>query len=650
MRRPGAFNSTAALVIAALAGLAASACADVIGQAIDEDIEAVTDTSLSGLVLSSGALSPAFAAETTSYAAIIGVGSITVRPTSSQPERVISVRMNGGSWNGTVSGSPSASLDLAYGENLVEIRVAMASGTGATTYSVVAYRQSDDTRLSALSLSSGELSPAFDPAGLEYEHYVENSVASTSVTLTVAEAHAAAELRVNGGAWLAATSGIASIPLAIKEGRNLLEARVTAENGGQRVYGVGVNRHSKNAELAALEIGGGSLVPAFASAVEEYRVTIANAVEYVLVRPTALMSTSTIQMQVGEGAWSAIASGSVSSPLAMAIGDNRIKLMVTAEDMSSNTYRLVVHRIDNDPSLVALALDAGALAGFAPAVLEYDATVAQPSVRVKPTMKSACASAQARVSPGAWVAVPSGAESAALPLAYGAGNRIEVLVTAEDGATTRTYAITVYRKCDIADLSSLAFSVGDLSPAFAAGTTEYALDVPHASTSTTFTPKVAETHETLRYRLDASAWTAIASGSSAELALPAPGLYALAVEATAEDGTTKTYKATVHRNAPASLEVILSPDLPTDPTSVAFSWSGATATIQRGSAMSVSATISTAAAPTSWRWLVDGVEVGTASAALFGADLPSGHHTLTLVVGLGSQLFSGTRDFTVVSP
>ena len=123
-------------------------------------------------------------------------------------------------------------------------------------------------------------------------------------------------------------------------------------------------------------------------------------------------------------------------------------------------------------------------------------------------------------------------------------NALAVRVTAEDG-TSKTYTVTVTREARAlssnADLSALSAEAGTGSSwtalgigAFAAGTTAYAATVPH---------------ETTQARL-----TATAADAGATLTLPGTvvlqvGANALAVRVTAEDGTSKTYRVTITRQA-----------------------------------------------------------------------------------------------------
>lgn len=92
--------------------------------------EFLPPATLTSLVLSSGTLTPAFAANIFSYTATVAnaVSGLTVTPTALDPAATIEVRVNGGSFSTVPSGSPSASLPLNVGGNPVQVRVTAVGG------------------------------------------------------------------------------------------------------------------------------------------------------------------------------------------------------------------------------------------------------------------------------------------------------------------------------------------------------------------------------------------------------------------------------------------------------------------------------------------------------------------------------------------
>ncbi|WP_437647618.1 cadherin-like beta sandwich domain-containing protein [Sorangium sp. So ce362] len=97
---------------------------------------------------------------------------------------------------------------------------------------------STDSSLSGLSVSSGALSPAFDPASAVYVVSVEERIASITVTPTASAPGAAIE--VNG---TPVASGSASSPIAlIAGGSTAITIEVTAPSGDVTTYGMVVLR------------------------------------------------------------------------------------------------------------------------------------------------------------------------------------------------------------------------------------------------------------------------------------------------------------------------------------------------------------------------------------------------------------------------
>ena len=110
------------------------------------------DATLSLVSLSSGNLSPNFASGTFSYTATVGNSVSSVFVTAIPNESNAAVLVNG---------SVIRTVPLSVGNNTVSIQVTSKDGTSVLVYTVTVTRQSTDATLSALTLSSGSLSPSF---------------------------------------------------------------------------------------------------------------------------------------------------------------------------------------------------------------------------------------------------------------------------------------------------------------------------------------------------------------------------------------------------------------------------------------------------------------------------------------------------------
>ena len=321
------------------------------------------------------------------------------------------------------------------------------------------------------------LSPAtFAAATTAYTASVANTI--THVKLTPTKAHTGASIKVGKGTSLTAvTSGADSSAIALSVGSNAIKVEVTAQDGTtKRTYTVTVTRaaatQSTNANLSGLTAksatsGTGTfstlaLSPStFAAATTAYTASVANTITHVKLTPTKAHTGASIK--VGKGtSLTAVTSGTESSAIALSVGSNAIKVEVTAQDgTTKRTYTVTVTRAAATQSTNAnlsglTAKSATSATGtfstlalspstFAAATTAYTASVANTITHVKLTPTKAHTSASIKVGKGtSLTAVNSGADSSAIPLSVGS-NAIKVEVTAQDGATKRTYTVTVTR-------------------------------------------------------------------------------------------------------------------------------------------------------------------------------------------------------------
>ena len=424
-----------------------------------------TNANLSALSLSSGTLSPVFAANTTSYTASVGnaTTSITVTPTVSDTGRA-TVTVNG---LPVASGAASGAIALGVGSNVIATVVTAEDGSTTKTYTTTVTRAappSSNANLSGLALSTGTLSPAFASGTTSYTAGVPFNTVSLTVTPTVADA--TASVTVNG---VGTTSGNASGAIALAVGNNTITTVVTAQDGTTKTYTTTVTRSaaSGNAQLSALSLSSGTLAPAFASGTTNYTAGVSNATTSITVTLTLADATASVTVN-----GVSTASGNASGAIALAVGANTITVTVTAQNGTPLSYTITVTRAASaNANLSALSLSSGTLAPvFAAGTTSYTASVsnATTSLTVTPTLADATASVTVN-----GVATTSGNASGAIALNVGS-NTITTVVTAADGATAKTYTVTVTRAgSGDANLSALALSSGTLSPAFASGTTSY---------------------------------------------------------------------------------------------------------------------------------------------------------------------------------
>lgn len=209
-------------------------------------------------------------------------------------------------------------------------------------------------------------------------------------------------------------------------------------------------------------------------------------------------------------------------------------------------YSIVVHPApaSTDATLSGLTPSAGTLdPAFAPGVTHYAMSV--PAATSTITLTPAASDTGATLTVNG-MATASGAASAPIALNVGS-NTITVVSTAEDGISTATYTIAITRDAPIStgtSLSGLVLSAGALNPAFAPGTTHYAVSLPATTDTFAVTPSAADAGSTLTVN-----GTALPSGTASAPIPLSMGSNTITVVVTAQGGSTTTYTITVTRGA-----------------------------------------------------------------------------------------------------
>jgi len=385
---------------------------------------------------------------------------------------------------------------------------------------------------------------------------------------------------------------------------------------------------SSDASLSDVTLSSGALSPAFASGTFDYTASVVNGVSSIRVTPTTADHLITVEVN-GES----VASGAQSGDIDLNVGDNTITLVALAEDgETTKTYTITIERLrSSNANLSQLSLSNGTLSpAFASNTTSYSANVNQSAITVTPTMADPMAAMKVN-----GTTVTNGAASQSIPLNIG-NTAITVVVTAQDGTTTKTYTINITRTISAnADLSGLALSNGTLSPSFGSGTTVYTASVGNNVNSITVSPTTADGNAVVTVN-----GVAVDSGAASASLPLVVGSNTIAVAVTAENGTTtKTYTITVTRakNSNADLNdltlsngALIPSFIPgTFKTSVDHQVSSVTVTPTVSDAVYAAATVSLYA---SNGMLVSGpfaVTSGTASPSL---PLTVGSNTITVLV------------------
>ncbi|WP_241158570.1 S-layer homology domain-containing protein [Cohnella candidum] len=202
---------------------------------------------------------------------------------------------------------------------------------------------SSDATLSGLSVSEGNLTPAFSSGRKSYSVTVSESVYAVAVTPTVASGKATVTVdgkTVESGAAvdvsLKTDSSVTSIPIT-----------VTAEDGTTNEYSITVTRSatdtgsdpppesSDNAAIAHLSVHPGALTPAFAPDVESYTVHVPYTATEMTIEALPFEPDASVTVN-GKAKVDAVQ---------LAVGETPISVEVIAPDGETRmTYRLVVTR------------------------------------------------------------------------------------------------------------------------------------------------------------------------------------------------------------------------------------------------------------------------------------------------------------------
>ncbi len=447
---------------------------------------------------------------------------------------------------------PGHQVSLTAGEE-TEVNIAVTAEDGATrrAYRITLDRPlPSNADLRSLRVSATEVGEfaigEFDADTLSYRLIVE-PLSVDEVTVFAAPADSAATLDYS---WVnvrnAAGSGaeISLLPVGV----TTLTVTVTAQDGTMKAYTVAVSK--SRARLSGLRVSVGLL--RFRATRADYTLNVAETVASVRVGATAIARDTTIRIidPVGDGSTTATAEATtiVGLPDGLAHGSNRVEVVVTGSDGTSNTYVVnIIRAVSSNANLSALALSGGVVLdpAFSSAVTAYSANVGEEVSSVMVAATASHASARVEIEPGELVELSVGE------------NAVTATVTAQDGTTRQAYVITVTRAASSeAGLSELGVSGVGVSRMFdlAGGVTEHAIRVQPAVGVVTVTA----------VSIDARATVAITPADADDdvpghqVSLVEGGVTTIGVTVTAEDETTQAYRIVVDRSAVLSSDATLS--------------------------------------------------------------------------------------------
>ena len=254
---------------------------------------------------------------------------------------------------------------------LVSVTLLSACGGGSNTSTdpVVDVPVDVDSgaTLSALIVSVGTLSPAFDSGTLDYDLFVFNEDSSISVAPTTSDPDATVSVQE-----VVLDSGATSEPIDLVVGEvTTVSIIVTSPNGeDSETYTLNVTRSSDDSRLSGLAVSlpvgvVGSdqpyifdslaltyrssfvISPAFDTETTSYSVTVFADTRNIVITPTASSRDAVITV-----AGQTVSSGSASAPITLSAGaSDTVDLTVTRTDGRSLEYQITIDKYQTDVSI-----------------------------------------------------------------------------------------------------------------------------------------------------------------------------------------------------------------------------------------------------------------------------------------------------------
>ncbi|MDR6553063.1 cadherin-like beta sandwich domain-containing protein [Paenibacillus qinlingensis] len=205
--------------------------------------------------------------------------------------------------------------------------------------------------------------------------------------------------------------------------------------------------------------------------------------------------------------------------------------------------------LSSDAMLANLAVDQGSIT-FDPAIPSYSVNLLKSVSSLNLTVNKGNLKQTLTVTGATYSSVSGNVYTYNVSNLQVGSNLVAVNVTAEDGNAINTYQLTVNRDepapvlSSNADLRGIILSSGVISPAFTAGTTSYSSLVGYQVSRVSVTASVYDSHATMTVND-----VLTPSGQASSFANLQVGANLITIVVTAQNGSTKTYKVTVTREA-----------------------------------------------------------------------------------------------------
>lgn len=317
----------------------------------------------------------------------------------------------------------------------IPYRYVLVAGMGLkinpSVTSIINFQLNEIPLLAGLSISSGTITPAFNPSVKSYTATVDSSVNSINITPTAA--NGSYKTSVNG----TQVSSGSSVPVNLNYGTNTITiSNVSPIDNVSYTYTIAVTRVG-NPDLSNLTIIAGTLTPAFNSATLSYTVTVNNTVNSVTLTPTAVDAGAAITVN-----GNTVTSGGTSPSINVSYGTPTAISIVVTSCGQQKTYTVAVRKVS--PNLTGLKVTYGRATlnytpSFTPDNKTYNASLPSTITSVSVTATAEDPSSTLKLGSDA---LTSGV---AYPYSIGGGTSIEIDITQSDGTPASPYIITLVR-------------------------------------------------------------------------------------------------------------------------------------------------------------------------------------------------------------
>ena len=400
---------------------------------------------LDNLSVREGALTPDFAPPITDYVVYVPNEneSATITFTKHDPDAKVTI-----DWAEVVGNTQEVPINV--GHNTVEIRVTKDGDTRLYTLDIIR-QEASNTYLMDLAIVGKTISPEFDKEVQEYTLEVANNVTTVNAKAIPEAATSKLYFKLNDGTYAESTGYDNNIPLA--NGENTIYYKVVSVSNIERVYKIKITKEAAEGnKLLTFRTSVGTLTEEFDPDKNLYTINVP--VGTTTVKFTGTYSTGASQTGLN-----------VNIPVTL--GTTTQFVTITSQSGKVNTYEFrIVREPSHNPNITNIVPSTGSLIPrYNQTIDEYDMTVEGNVSSLNFTVTTEDANATV-----------TGNRNNTLSDGM---NTVVITSTAEDGETTASVTIKVYKKIEIRGINiddTLDIPIGDtfaIEPEYVPANTDY---------------------------------------------------------------------------------------------------------------------------------------------------------------------------------